>query len=198
MIDDDLPEYIGTSKGELAAPKGKRAPITPAPTFNQHPQIDGLEDEPAAPVNALAEEMASPAPRVAVYNPPAEGASHPRHAVLGPALRVDRAEHALNGAALELTKATRHLRACELAESEAETIFLSAVPGPTPDELLREHVAAEAKRRADRVASGESPDERAIIVHGKSELDRVASHRARPAPGQATSLRSSVVRRGIA
>jgi len=188
-IDDDLPDYIGADQSTLAAPKGKRA--APAPntwTVTNTPQ-PAYEDEPAAHVE--------PAPRVAVYNPPAPGASHPKHAILGPALRVDSAEQALTAATLELTTATRHMRACELAESDAEAALMLELPGPTPDELLREHVASELKTRADNVAAGKHPDARAIPAHGNSALDRIAANRPRPAPGMASSLRSASVRRTV-
>jgi hypothetical protein len=187
-VDDDLVEYVGADKSTPAAPKGKRKP--PAEPKDWAVTDTPLPDyEPAAHVE--------PAPRVAVYNPPAPGASHPKHAVLAPALRVDRAEQALTAATLELTTATRHLRACELAEANAEAVLMRELPGPTPDELLREHIASELRNRADNVAAGKAPDTRAIPVHGNSALDRVAANRARPAPGMASSLRSSTVRRKV-
>jgi len=186
-VDDDLVEYVGGDKTTPAAPKGKRAAPAPAP------KTWAVTDTPVPPY----EPEAVAAPRVAVYTPPAPGASHPKHAILEPALRVDRAEQALTAATLELTTATRHLRACELAGSEAEAILMRELPGPTPDELLREHVASELKTRAENVSAGLSPDNRAVPVHGNSALDRIASVRPRPAPGQASSLRSSTVRRTV-
>jgi hypothetical protein len=192
-VDDDLPEYIGADKSTLAAPKGKRA--TPAPKAPAPPKDWAVTDTPQPDYEPAAH--IEPAPRVTPYTPPAPGASHPKHAVLGPALRVDEAERALTAATLELTTATRHLRACELAEAGAEAVLMRELPGPTPDELLREHVASELKNRADNVAAGRSPDTRAIPVHGNSALDRIAANRPRPAPGMASSLRSATVRRTV-
>jgi len=96
-----------------------------------------------------------------------------------------------------LTLATRHLRAAERAEADAEAVLMRELPAPTPDELLREHVANELKQRAENVAAGKNPDLRAIPVHGNSALDSIAANRARPAPGMASSLRSATVRRTV-
>jgi len=180
-IDDDLPEYTGADKTTLAVPKPSKPKFwavtdTPAP-------LD-LEDEPA--------------PRVTPYTPPAPGASHPKHAVLGPALRLDEAEHVLTKTKLELTSAARHLRDCELAEADAERALMAEMPGKTQDEVLREYAASELKARADRVAAGLSPDTRSIPAHGPSVLDRNAAHRPRPAPGKVGApLQSNAVRRSI-
>lgn len=188
-IDDDLPEYTGADKTTLAVPKPTRkaeprswaATDTPPPAYNPR---DGLEDDPA--------------PRVAVYNPPESGASHPKHAVLGPALRLDKAEHVLTKANAELTHAARELRDAELAEADAEAAFLLEFPGQTQDEALRAYGQCELKARAERVAAGLSPDARATPAHGSSVLDRNAAHRPRPVPGRvAEPLQSSAVRRNV-
>jgi hypothetical protein len=186
-IDDDLPEYVGADKSIPAVPKaapGKSWSVTDTPTAYAPPEIAGLEDDEP--------------PRVTPYTPPAPGSSHPKHAILGPALRLDKAEHELTKAKLELTSAARALRDAELAEAEAERVFMAEMPGKTQDEALREYAAAELKARADRVAAGLSPDARTAIVHGSSVLDRNAAHRPRPAPGKiASPLQSNAVRRTV-
>jgi len=190
MIDDDLPEYIGGDKTTLAAPRKRAAAPVKAPAA---PAIEWAATD--TPTPAYVPDVT--APRVAPYTPPAPGASHPRHAILAPALRVDSAEQALTAATLELTTATRNLRACEIAETDAEASLMAELPGPTPDELLKAYVANELKTRADNVAAGKAPDARAIPTHGNSALDRIAANRPRPAPGMASSLQSTTVRRNI-
>jgi hypothetical protein len=189
-IDDDLPEYTGRERGTLAVPKPSKKPTTSVPYSANiaHAEKDGLQPEP----------VDEPAPGVAVYNRPKPGTtSHKKHAVLAPALRLDRAEHALNKANLEVTSAARHLRDCELAEAEAEQALVAEFPGPSQEDTLRAYANSELKARADRVAAGLRPDARATPAHGNSVLDRMAAHRPRPVPGRATSLQSNVVRRGI-
>jgi len=107
-IDDDLPEYTGADKTTLAVPKAKinwSVTDTPSP-------IDPDEQ----------------APRITPYNPPAPGSTHPKHAVLSVALRLDKAEHVLTKANIELTTAARRLRDAELAEAEAERVFMAEFP----------------------------------------------------------------------
>lgn len=185
MAIDDDPEYTGADRKTLAVPKPTRkAPAPEPPKFNPHPEIDGLEDDPA--------------PRVAVYNPPEPGASHPKHAVLGPALRLDKAEHVLTKANAELTASAAHLRQMELNEAAAEQALMAEFPGPTQEETLRQYAASELKARADRVAAGLSPDARSIRAHGSSVLDRNAAHRPRPVAGvSAAPLQSNAVRRTL-
>jgi hypothetical protein len=178
--DDDLVEYTGADKTTPAVPKSKPKSWTVTDT----------------PDPAYGAEVDEPAPRVAVYNPPAPGASHPHHAVLGPALRLDKAEHVLTKANAELTHAARALRDAELAEADAEAAFMLEFPGQTQDEALRAYGQSELKARAERVAAGLSPDARNTPVHGSSVLDRNAAHRPRPVPGRvAAPLQSNAVRR---
>jgi hypothetical protein len=191
-IDDDLPEYTGRERGTLAVPK----PSHKAPAPSPEPKSWKVTDTPDPAYAPEPED--EPAPRVAVYNPPEPGASHPKHAVLGPALRLDRAEHDLTKANAELIAATAHLRACELAEADAETALMAELPGPTQEETLRAYAESELKARADRVAAGLSPDTRATVQHGPSVLDRIAAHRPRPVPGRiAAPLLSNAARRTL-
>jgi len=159
---------------------------------------DGLaDDEPAAHIE--------PAPRTAVYAPPAPGSSHPRHAILGPALRLDEAERSLQNAALEVTLATRHLRACELAEADAEASLMVELPAPTQDEALRAYADAALKQRAENISKGLDPNQQydkegnpAKPGHGKSPIDQQAAARMRNARGvESNPLRSAVVRRRV-
>jgi hypothetical protein len=166
--DSDPEEFVGSDRSIPAAPKGKRA--VPAPA----------------------------APRVAVYTPPLPGASHPKHAVLGPALRLDEAEQNLGRAQLELQNATTHLRSCELAESDALSAFVKIMPGPSFDQVNRERLAAEQAEKIRRVQAGESPIPPKVPTHGNSPMDIAAAQRPRTSAQTANApLRSATVRRVV-
>lgn len=201
-IDDDLVEYTGADKTTPAVPKPTRNSATksnpPAPRATEPGKSWAANDTPAPTYDPNAGLEDDPAPRITPYTPPAPGASHPKHAVLGPALRLDKAEHVLTKANAELTAASAHLRACELAEADAEAVFMLEFPGQTQDEALRAYGQSELKARAERVAAGLSPDARNTPVHGSSVLDRNAAHRPRPVPGRvAAPLQSNAVRRTV-
>jgi hypothetical protein len=87
--ENDPEEYTGSTRATKADPKGKS--VAPKPV----------------------------APPVAVYNPPAEGKSHPKQARLAPAVRLDVAESALTLANVELTAARSALRSAEHDEGDA-------------------------------------------------------------------------------
>jgi hypothetical protein len=141
---------------------------------------------------------AAAAPRVAIYTPPAKGASHPKHAVLGPALRLDAAEAGLDSAQAELTAATAALRAIEVKEADALSALMAAMPAPTPDELLRQHAANQSASRAARVAAGERPEAPQVSRIGNSPLDIAAAQRPRTSQHAPNApLRSPVVRRTV-
>jgi hypothetical protein len=185
----------------LVAREGKLKMVS----FNTDPEefVGGDQSIPAAPKSKTLVSPRSPpvapAPRVAVYNPPAAGASHPKHAVLGPALRLDEAEANLSAAQLEFRNATLALRSCELIEAEALTEFVKVMPGPTFDEVNRQRLAAEQAAKMARVQAGLSPTPPKVPTHGNSPIDIAAANRPRtsqamPAGGP---LRSNVVRRSV-
>jgi hypothetical protein len=158
--DADLVEYTGADKTTKADPRGGPKKVAPV----------------AAP---LTEELAAPAPRVAVYTPPKDGESHPKHAILGPALRLDKADADLTSAQLELRAATSHLRSCEAIEAEALLALTKIMPGPTYDEVNRQRLAAEQAAKVARVEQGLAPVAAPVRSHGRSPIDQQAAHRPR-------------------
>lgn len=181
-VDDDLPEFTGHDRTTLAVPKpAKSFAVTDTPPPAYDPKA-GLHDDPA--------------PRVTPYRAPEAGESHPKHAVLGPALRLDKAEQTLTKANAELVAATNDLRAAEIAQNEAEEAFVALHRGPTQEATLRAYADRELQLRKDRVRAGQNPSGRAPIQHGNSVLDAIAAHRPRSvAKGPSMSLRSRTVRR---
>jgi hypothetical protein len=175
MASDDPEEFVGRTQEKKADPKGdKRTKATP-----------------------LAEELAHPGTPIAVYTPPAEGASHPKHAVLAPAQRLDAAEVALNRANLEEKLARDNLLACELAETEAEDAFVRVLPGPTFDEVNRDRLAKEQAVKLERVEQGLPAVEPKKIV-ARSPVDLAAAQRPRTSAQMANApLRSPIVRRTV-
>lgn len=175
MADEDLQEFTGREARIPADPKGgKRV----APVVVPSRSVDR-----------------SPAPSVAVYNPPAEGESHPKQARLAPALRLDEAEANLTSTQLELNAAFTHLRDCERIEVAALSAFTRAMPAPSADEVIRAHVAGQHAIRAANVAAGIDPDARAAPVISKSPIDQHAMNRGKAASRSGVPLRSNVVRR---
>jgi hypothetical protein len=182
--ENDPEEFVGATQERKADPKGKRAPVTDTDTR-------------VSVAKVLAEELASPHPGtpIAVYTPPAEGANHPKHAILGPAQRLDAAEVALNRATLEEKLARDNLRARELAEAEAEDAFIKVLPGPTFDEVNRQRLADEQAAKIARVEQGLPAVEPKKIV-ARSPVDLAAAQRPRTSPQAANQpLRSPVARR---
>lgn len=173
MIHDDPPEFTGTDHKTAADPKGKRT----AP--------------PVKVVAPLKDEMASPVPPVAIYTKPT-GPSHPKHAVLGPAIRLNEAEAALNIANAEQRAARDHLTRCEAEEADALSALIKAIPGPTYREINEERLAKIQAERAERVGAGLPADAPQRVTHGNSELDRLAASRPRRS---ATPLQPNTVRR---
>jgi hypothetical protein len=172
-LDADLVEYTGSTKANKADPKGKPA-AKPAP---------------------LADELAEPAPSVAVYVAPKAGASHPKISRKAVAERLDNAEAALNAATIELTASRAALRSAEHDEGDALSALTRAMPGPTPDELLRAHAKAQLQLRADRVSRNESPEIKPVLT-ARSPLDMAAALRPKTNAQQPTApLRSAIVRR---
>jgi hypothetical protein len=174
--DSDPEEFVGRDRSIPAAPKGKRT--APAATGILNSPVD-------------------PAPRVTPYTPPAPGAPHPSHAVLGPALRLDKAEAAVTATALELSSSYNNLRQCERVESIALLNFTKVMPSPTFDQINRARLAAEQAARAQRVAAGQNPDAVAApVVVNKSPLDQHAMARGKAAARSGVPLVSNVVRGG--
>lgn len=181
--EDDPPEFIGATQETKADPKGKRAPA----------KVRALAPD------VVGQEMASPVPSVAIYNPPAEGEAHPKIARLAPAQRLDAADAGLNLANAELQTATYHLRNCELIEAEAEAALVKEMPGPTQDQVYRDLLAKETAAKMERVSQGLTAVEPPKPSHGRSAVDIAAANRPRTNAQQPTGapLRSNVVRRVV-
>jgi hypothetical protein len=145
----------------------------------------------------LREELAAPAPRVAIYNPPAPGTSHAKHAILGPALRLDKAEANLTASQLELHAAKDHLRSCELIEADALSALIKVMPAPSQDEVFRELLAKEQAAKLARVSQGLPAVTPKVPTHGNSAVDIAAANRPRTSAQQPTGspLRSPIARR---
>jgi hypothetical protein len=184
--DLDPEEHIGRDNTGARAepPKGKAA--APAPVLTT--------GETNSPVE-LAVSRPQP-PSKAVYTPPAAGESHPKHAKLGPALRLDRAEASLTDATLELHAATTALHSAELAEERVHQVLITLLPRKSADDVNRERLARVQADKLSNVQQGFAPEPKKKIIHGNSPLDAAAANRQRVAPGvSGYSLRSPVVRR---
>jgi hypothetical protein len=176
--DADLVEYVGADKSTPAVPKSKAAP-----------RVAAL---------APGQDVASPAPAVApvaVYTPPAKGASHPKVSRLAVARKLDEAEAALNAASLEVMASRNHLSACEHDEAEAHARLIALLPAPSADFVHRQLIAREQASKLSRVQAGLAAVEPKAIT-ARSEIDRAAANRPRATQQSATTpLRSPVVRR---
>jgi hypothetical protein len=139
MAHDDPVEYVGSNTAERAEPVRKR----------------GVAPKPVA--TTTSDVVVDPMPSVAVYTPPAAGESHPKTSRLGPALRLDKAAADLTACNLELTSAGGALRNAELIEADALSALVKAMPGPTPDELLRQHAACPMSSPATSIRFGSMP-----------------------------------------
>lgn len=159
------------------------------------PEFTGKEQKIKA--DPKGKRAASGVPPVAVYNPPKEGESHPKHARLAPGQRLDAAEAGLNQSNAELQNATAHLRSCELAEADALEAFIKACPGPTYDEINHQRLVAEQAAKVERVSQG-LPAVEPKKIAARSPIDIAAAQRPRTSPQMANSpLRSPTVRRTV-
>jgi hypothetical protein len=168
---DDPPEFTGSTQTIKAdATKGKRAAPAPA--------------------------VVPPVAPVAIYAPPATGASHAKVARKAVAERLDLAEAALSAAQLEVSASYNELRAAERDEGAAHLAFIATMPAPSALEVSRGRLAAEQAAKQLRADQGLEPVPKPTPTHNRSPVDTAAANRPRPSPQQPTApLRSNVVRR---
>jgi hypothetical protein len=123
-------------------------------------------------------------------------ASHPKHAVAGPAKAYEAAKAETEAARIDYRVATDAFKSAEKAEGAAVADWIKLNPSPSQDEVLRENAKRSLEQRAANVANGLPPQGIKTLSHGNSVVDRQAAQRPRQTPQMASApLRSPVSRR---
>jgi hypothetical protein len=165
----DPEEFIGSDRSIKADPK----PVKPKP---DHAETRGVR------VKQNGEPMAS----------------HPKHAIAGPAKEYAAAQQETEAARIEYQSAMFSFNSAEDAESAARDDWVQWNPPPTQDEVYRAHVARGQDQRAANVAAGLPPRGIKPVTHDKSPLGIAAANRPRQTPQMpSTPLRSPVARRWV-